>query len=173
VERNTKRLQTLSHTHTTLDPDTRRRSEGTILATRRDSYKKATPIQTPTTLTNYIKAAKITQHDGTPIIAITAYMPQLHTKEQKLIYLDILKWVQQNIIQNNKDTIILVGGDFQATPAYENERSHYPPLARICNTTGLTHLTPKDTYTYIPTEPHIDHWLLRQPTDTQHYTPHN
>jgi hypothetical protein len=97
-----------------------------------------------------IKAAKITPHDGTPIIAITAYMPQLHTKAQELIYLDILKWVQQDIIQTNKDTIIHMGGDLQATPAQEDERSHYPPLARFCDTTGLTHLKPKDTYTYIP-----------------------
>ena len=66
-----------------------------------------------------------------------------------------------------------MGGDLQATPAQEDERSHYPPLTRFCDTTGLTHLNPKDTYTYIPAKTHLDHWLLRQPTDTLHYTPHN
>jgi hypothetical protein len=66
------------------------------LATIRDVYKEVTPIQTPTNLADYIKAAKITPHDGTSIIAITAYMPQLHTKAQELINLDILKWVQHS-----------------------------------------------------------------------------
>jgi hypothetical protein len=123
---------------------------------------------------DYTKAAKLTPHDGTPIIAITAYMPQLHTKAQEHIYLDIPKWVEQYIIQTNKDTTILMGGDLQATSSQEaDERSHYPPLTRFCITTGLTHLNPKDTYTYIPAGTHIDQWLLRQPTDTQPYTPHN
>jgi hypothetical protein len=122
---------------------------------------------------DYIKAAKLTPHDGTPIIAITAYMPQLHTKAQEHIYLDILKWIEQHILQTNKDTIILMGGDLQASPAQEDERSHYPPLTRFCDTTGLTHLNPRDTYTYIPARTHIDHWLLRQPTATRPYTPHN
>ena len=54
----------------------------------------------PMHLTDYIKTAIIITHDGTPIIAITAYMPQLHTKAQEQIYLDILKWVQQYIIHN-------------------------------------------------------------------------
>jgi hypothetical protein len=40
---------------------------------------------------DYIKAAKLTPHDGTPIIAITADMPQLHAKAQEIICLDILK----------------------------------------------------------------------------------
>jgi hypothetical protein len=143
------------------------------LATRRGVYKEATPIQTPTNLTDYIKAAKLTPHDGTPIIAITAYMPQFHTKAQEHIYLDILKWVEQYIIQTNKDTTILMEGDLQATSAKEDERSHYPPLTRLCDITGLTHLNPKDTYTYIPARTHVDHWLLRQSTNTQPYTPHN
>ena len=66
-----------------------------------------------------------------------------------------------------------MGGDLQATPAQKDERSHYSPFTRFCNTTGLTHLNPKDTYTFIPARTHIDHWLLQQPTDTHPYTPHN
>ncbi len=97
-------------------------------------------------------------------------MPQLHTKAQEIIYFDILKWVQLDIIQNNKDTIILMGGDFQGTPAQENERLHYPPLTHFCHTTTLTHLTRKDIYTYLPAKSHIDHWLLKQPKDILHYT---
>jgi len=66
-----------------------------------------------------------------------------------------------------------MGGDLQATPAQKNKRSHYPPLTHFCDHTGLTHLTPIYTFTYIPAKTHIDHWLFRQPIDTQHYTPHN
>ena len=94
------------------------------MATRRDVYKDATPIQTPTHLTDNIKAVMITPHDGTPIIVITAYMPQLHTKAQEQIYLDILKRVQQDIISNYKDIAIITGGDLQATPEKEYEKSY-------------------------------------------------
>jgi hypothetical protein len=102
------------------------------LATRRDVYKEATPTQTPTNLMDYIKAAKITPHDGTPIIAITAYMPQLHTKAQELIYLDILKWVQHDILQNHKDTIILMGKTFKPHPhkRMRDHTTHHSPLLR-------------------------------------------
>jgi hypothetical protein len=173
MERHPKRLQTHKHTHPKLDPTTLRRSAGTILVTRQDVYKEATPIQTPTNLTDYIKAAKLTPHDGNPIIAITAYMPQLHTKAQELLYLDILKWVEQHIIQTNKDTIILMGGDLQASPTKEDDRSHYLPLTRFCDATGLAHLNPKNTYTYMPARTHTDHWLLQQLTNTHPYTPHS
>ena len=84
-------------------------------------------------------------------------MPQLHTKAQELIYLDILKWVQQDIITSYKDTTILMVGDLQASPEKENEMSYYPPLNRFCETTGRTQVTPKDTYTFIPAKTHIEH----------------
>jgi len=111
MERLPKRLQTHTHTSPKFDPTTQRRLAGTILATRLDVFKDATPIQTPTHLTDYIKVAIITPHDGTTIIAITAYMTQLHTKAPQLFFLDILKWVQQDIITNYKDTSILMGGN--------------------------------------------------------------
>jgi hypothetical protein len=98
---------------------------------------------------DYIKAVKITPHDGTPVKAITAYMQQQHTKAQELLYLDIRKWLQQDIIQSHKDPVILMGGDLQAMPARQNERSHYPPLTHFCDSTGLTHLNPDNIY--IPT----------------------
>jgi len=66
-----------------------------------------------------------------------------------------------------------MGVDLQATPAKENVRSYYPPLNQFCETSGLTEVTPTDTYTFIPAKTHIDHWLLRQLLTTQHYTPHN
>ncbi len=100
-------------------------------------------------------------------------MPQIHTKAQEILYLDILKWVQQDIVQKYKDMTILVGGNLQATPAQEKDRSYYPPLDRFCETTCLRQLTPSDTYTFIPAKTHIDHWILQQPPAIQHYTPHN
>jgi hypothetical protein len=66
-----------------------------------------------------------------------------------------------------------MGGYFQATPAQENERSHHPPFTTFCKNTDFTHLTPRDLYTYMPAKTHIDHWLLRQPTDTPYYTDQN
>ncbi len=77
-------------------------------------------------------------------------MPQLHTKAQEQNYLDILKWIQQDILTTYKDMTILMGGDLQATPEKKNERSYYPPLSHFCETSGLTQVTPKDTYTFIP-----------------------
>ena len=100
--------------------------------------------------TNRLDATNIDSGKSyTPIIAITAYMPQLRTKAQELLCLDILKWVHQDIIQNHKNTIILMGGELQAPPAQKNERSHYLPLTHFCDSTGLTHLNPDNIYTYI------------------------
>jgi len=92
-------------------------------------------------------------------------MPQLHSKAQEHIYLDILKWKQQDIITNYKNTTILMGADLQATHAKENMRLYYLPLNYFCETTGLTQVTPKDTYTFIPAITRIDHW---PPATTNH-----
>ena len=54
-----------------------------------------------------------------------------------------------------------MGGDLQATPAKENERSYYSPLNQLCETTRLVQVNPKDTHTFVPTKTHIDYWLLR------------
>ncbi len=66
-----------------------------------------------------------------------------------------------------------MGGDLQATPTKEDKRSYYPPLNQLCETTRLTQVNPKGTYTFIPAKTHIDHWLLRKLLITQHYTPSN
>ncbi len=76
----------LIQTHPTLDPTTNRRSEGTILAARRDTYKEITAIPTPPHIGDYVSAATITPHDGSPVIVVSAYMPQLHTKEKDTTY---------------------------------------------------------------------------------------
>jgi hypothetical protein len=68
---------------------------------------------------------------------------------------------------------ILMGGDLQATPAKESERSYYSPLNLLCEATGLIQVNPKDIYTFIPAKTHIHHWLPRQPLPTQHYTTHD
>ena len=50
----------LIHTHPTLDPTTNRRSGGTILAARRDTYKGVSAIPTPPRIGDYISAATLT-----------------------------------------------------------------------------------------------------------------
>ncbi len=80
----------LIHTFPTLDPTTNSRSGGTILAARRDTYKEVTSIPTPPHIGDYISAATLNPHEESPIIAISAYMPQLHTKAKATIYTDIL-----------------------------------------------------------------------------------
>ncbi len=80
----------LIHAHPTLNPTTNKRSGGTILAARRDTFKEITAIPTPTHIGGYVSAATLTPHDGSPIIAISAYMPQFHTKAKDTIYTEIL-----------------------------------------------------------------------------------
>jgi hypothetical protein len=62
----------LIHTHPTLDPTTNRRSGGTILAARRDTYKEVTRIPIPPHIGDYISASTLTPYDGSLIIAISA-----------------------------------------------------------------------------------------------------
>jgi hypothetical protein len=80
----------LFHTHHTNDPTTNRRSGGTILAAKRDTYKGVTAIPTPPHIGDYISPATLTPYNGSPIIAISAYMPQLQTKAKDTIYTEIL-----------------------------------------------------------------------------------
>ena len=87
----------LQHTSPEIYPTTNRRTTETILAVRRDICKELKPIPTPQHLRDRITAANLTLHDGSPIIAISAYMPQLHTKDIKILYRYILSWIQQDI----------------------------------------------------------------------------
>ena len=86
------------HAFPKLEPITNRRSGGTILAARRDTYKEANAITPPTHLRDYISAATITPHDGSITIAISAYMPHLHTKAQETIYTEFVTWIHTYII---------------------------------------------------------------------------
>jgi hypothetical protein len=63
-----------------------------------------------------------------------------------------------------------MGGDLQATPSKGDERSYHAPLHHFCIELGLQHTTPCNIHTYIPARTSIDHWLLRQPNTTTHYT---
>ena len=83
---------------------------------RRDTYKNATAIPTPSHLRDYISAGTLTPHDGSPIIATSAYMPQLHTKSQETLYIEILKWIQTDIVSEYPLVTALLDGDSQATP---------------------------------------------------------
>ena len=114
---------TLIHTYPTLDPSTNRRSGETILAARRDEYKEITAIPTPTHIRDYISAATLTPYDGSPIITTPAYLPQLHTKAKDRIYTEILTWIHAEITFKFPTVTILMGGDFQATPTEEDDKS--------------------------------------------------
>ena len=109
-----------------------RRSEGTILAARRDTYKEVTAIPTPPHIGDYISAATLTPHDGSPIIAISAYMPQRHTKAKDTIYNEILTWIHTEIITKFPKMTTPMGGDLQATPSKGDGRSFHPPLHNFC-----------------------------------------
>ena len=75
IWRETLQKYKLIHTSSRLDHNTNRRSAGTVLAIRRDTYKDATAILAPTHLRDYIAAATVTPNDGSTIIAISTYMP--------------------------------------------------------------------------------------------------
>ena len=122
----------LIHTCPTLDPTTNRRSGGTILAARRDTYKEVTTIPTPPHIGDYISAATLTPYDGSHIIAISAYMPQLHTEAKDTIYTEILTWIHTEIISKFPAVTTLMGGDLQATPTEGDERSYHAPLNHFC-----------------------------------------
>ena len=158
------------HTCPTHDPATNRRSGGTILAVRRDTYKDANVISPPPHIEEYKSAAKLTPQDGSPIITISAYMPQHRTKAQDTIHAKILTWIHTEIIYKFPTVTTLMGGNLQVTPNEEDERSYNATLSQFCQESGLKHITPKDTHTYIPAQTSLDHWLLRQPTTTTHYT---
>jgi hypothetical protein len=66
--------------------------------------------------------ATLTPYDGSPIIAISVYMPQLHTKAKYAIYTEILTWIHTEIITNFPMVTTLMGGDLQANPTDEDER---------------------------------------------------
>ncbi len=97
-------------------------------------------------------------------------MPQLHTKSKDTIYTKILVWIHTEIISKFPMVTTLMGGDLQATPTKEDEISYHAPLNQFCKETGLTHITPSEIHTYIPAKTSINHWLIRQPHITTHYT---
>jgi len=129
------------------------------------------PPPPPPHMEDYISADTLTPQDGSPIIALlSAYMPQLRTKAQDIIYAEILTWMHTEIISKFPTVTTLIGGDLQATPTKVDERSYPAPLNQFCQQSGLKHITPKNIHTYIPAKTAKDHWLLRQPTTTTHYT---
>ena len=110
-------------THPTLDPTTNTRSGGTILAVRRDTYKEVTTIFTPPHIGDYISVATLTPYDAPlPIIAISVFMPQLHTKAKDKIYTEIITWIHTEIITKFPTVTTLMDVDLQATPSKGDER---------------------------------------------------
>jgi hypothetical protein len=84
-------------------------------------------------------------------------MPQLYTKEKETLYKKILSWIQQDFIPIHPTTTILMGGDLQATPWEGDTRSHYAPLRRLHEESGLEHFSRNNIHTFIPTKTPLDH----------------
>ena len=136
VERSTKRKQTNPHLPKAW-PNTNRRSGGTILAARRDTYKEAIAIPSPPHHRDCMTAATLTPYNGSPILAISAYMLHLHTKSQDTLYIGILTWIHTEIISKHPSVITLMDGDLQATPWEGDERPYYALLNKFCTKSGL------------------------------------
>jgi hypothetical protein len=63
-----------------------------------------------------------------------------------------------------------MGEDLQATPMEGDERSYHAPLNQFCQESGFKINNPERHAHIHPIKKTIDHWLLRQPTITTHYT---
>jgi hypothetical protein len=67
--------------------------------------------------------ATLTPYDAPlPIIAISVFMPQLHTKAKDKIYTEIITWIHTEIITKFPTVTTLMDVDLQATPSKGDER---------------------------------------------------
>jgi hypothetical protein len=137
---------------------------------RRDTYKDATAIPSPPQIRDYVSAATLAPHDGSPIIALSAYKPQFHIKAQDTLYTEILKWIQTEIISKYPAVTTIMGGDLQATPSSGEIRSYHEPINQFCQESGLKHITPKDIHTYIPAK-NINRPLATKTPNHKHTLP--
>ena len=88
----------LIHTPSTLDPHTNRRSGGTILGVRRSNYKLIQTVLIPKHIKNYVAAATLEPAKGSTILALSVYMPQHSTKEDKQTYQLVLDWISHLLV---------------------------------------------------------------------------
>jgi len=141
-----------------VNPDTRKPSGGTALAVKKSSFRTTCAIDVPKDLRSHLVAAIITPHAGTPIIAISVYMPQLRESRQKLdLYWTILKWIIITCNDTHKDKVPYVGGDFQATSSTVSHSFH--PILKALTISGFFPLNDPNTPTFQPADTPIDHWL--------------
>ena len=167
IWRHTLRNYKLIYNPSLYNKTTKRASGGTILAIHSPAYKNIEPIQVPTPYHAYLAIAKLTPKHGTPLIAISAYLPQSNTPQGKQTYHDTLTWLATFLTQEHTNLPILLGGDLQGTPAH-HPTSHNTHLADFCTKTSLAHIGDPTTPTYLPSDTPLDHWLLRLPPTAQH-----
>ena len=94
---------------------TNRKRGGSILAIKQSAFKNIEALDPPAPLHNYIAAALKTPHAGKQILAVSAYMPQLHLPSDKANYTLCIQWILDHAQHPNRTCYI--GGDFQASPA--------------------------------------------------------
>jgi len=93
IWRHTLRNYKLIYNPSLYNKSTKRASGGSILAIHSPNYKNIEPIRVPPPYQPYLAIAKLTPKNGTPLIAISAYLPQLNTPEGKQSYQDTLNWL--------------------------------------------------------------------------------
>ena len=138
---------------------TNRKRGGTILAIRQSAFKGIEALDPPPPLHNYIAAALLTPHAGKPILAVSAYMPQLRQASDKESYCLCIQWIKKQA-QDHAHRTCYVGGDFQASPA-PNLKGN----ARILREQLGDHFIPLNdplTPTFQPAGTPVDHWLTRR-----------
>jgi hypothetical protein len=118
----------LIHTPSTLDPHTNRRRGGTILGVRRNSYKLIQTVPIPKHIQTYVAAATLEPTKGSTILALSVYMPQHSTNEDKQSYQLVLDWISHLLMIEYPHLTALIGGDMQATPFPSLPRTYYPSL---------------------------------------------
>jgi hypothetical protein len=167
IWRHTLREYKLIYNPSLYNRSTKRASGGAILAVHSKAYTSIEPIRVPNPYQPYIAIAKLTPKQGTTLIAISAYLPQSKTPQNKQTYQDVLTWLASLLTQQHPNLPILMGGDLQGTPA-QHPTSHNTPLEEFCNTTSLIHIGDPNTPTFLPSNTPLDHWLLRLPPTTTH-----
>ena len=125
----------------------------------RTAYKTVNAIHAPPNIRDHDALAVLTPHQGSPILAITVYMPQ----ETNTLYSTVLDWIKDTITMQYPHLHILLGGDLQATISKRSFTSHYTLLHTFYTELGLQ--TPNDplTSTFTPANTPIDHWWMRFP----------
>ena len=158
----------LHHNVPEINPETNRRSAGTVLAINKTKFTSSTSIDVPSHLTGYLTAAVAVPYARPTILAVALYMPQLNSPSTKSLYGEILDWIKDTTELRYPKCDVYIGGDFQASPD-PTSRSYYAPLNTL---TALTPLNDPKVPTFQPARTALDHWLARSGQVQSKYSTH-